>query len=323
MNKRIEHIDIAKGIAIILVVCSHTYAGPLIFPFSAFDIPLFFICAGFTCTIKDDMWISFKRKAIKLLKPYFFFNIILFLCAQRCSLREIFGVFYSRYCLYPIDVIDNPRLLTVGNFPLWFLTCMIVCYLLFYIIIYHEKYQYYLVAFYLLFTALLDRLPILLPWSIDIAFLMAVYMYVGYKLKNVSNVFNTLKPHPIIVIAIVVYLMVLPYCNDIDISKRYYDPSYFIYIIAGLSGSMSIIYISYLLSYTVLKKTLQQIGIHSLTIFCIEMPFIYFIENITTDSFLGSHPYIVGTLATISAIIGGYILSILLHRNKRIKSIVF
>lgn len=94
MNKRIDYIDIAKGIAIILVVCSHTYAGPIIFPFSAFSIPLFFFCSGLTCSIRDNMFISFKRKAIKLLKPYIFFNIILFLCAQRWSFREIFGVFY-------------------------------------------------------------------------------------------------------------------------------------------------------------------------------------------------------------------------------------
>lgn len=322
MNKRIDYIDIAKGIAIILVVCSHTYAGPIIFPFSAFSIPLFFFCSGLTCSIRDNMFISFKRKAIKLLKPYIFFNIILFLCAQRWSFREIFGVFYSRYCLYPIEVIDNPRLLTVGNFPLWFLTCMTISYLLFYIIIYNKKYQYYIVALYLLLTALFDNLPILLPWSIDTAFLMAVYMYVGFRLKEIPNIFCTFKPHPIVIMAFVFYILVLPYCNDIDISKRYYDPSYFIYIIAGLSGSISALYISYLLSHTIFKVPLQQIGIHSLTIFCIEMPFIYFVESITSDSKLTPFPYLVGITATLLAIIGGYIISMIIHRYQFLKKTI-
>lgn len=322
MNKRIEYIDIAKGIAIVLVVCSHTYAGPLIFPFSAFSIPLFFFCSGLTCTIKDNLYTSFKRKAVKLLKPYLFFNIILFICAQRCSLREVFGVFYSRYCIYPIEVTDNPRLLTVGNFPLWFLTCMTVSYFLFYIIIYNKRLQYYLVAIYLLATALLDKLPILLPWSIDTAFLMSVYMYIGFRLKDIPDIFCTFKPHPIIIISLAIYIMVLPYCNDIDISKRYYDPSYFIYIVSGISGSISALYISYLFSYTFIKKIFQQIGIHSLTIFCIEMPFIYFIETITRNSVFDQHPYLIGICATIVAIIGGYVISLIIHSNQILKKTI-
>lgn len=322
MNKRIEYIDIAKGIAIVLVVCSHTYAGPLIFPFSAFSIPLFFFCSGLTCTIKNNLYDNFKRKAIKLLKPYLFFNIILFICAQRCSLREIFGVFYSRYCLYPIEITDNPRLLTVGNFPLWFLTCMTVSYLLFYIIIYNKRYQYYLVALYLLITAIFDNLPILLPWSIDTAFLMSVYMYIGFRLKDIPNLFSTFKPHSIIIIAITIYIMVLPYCNDIDISKRYYDPSYFIYIVAGISGSISALYISYLFSHTILRKPFQQIGIHSLTIFCIEMPFIYSIESISSNSMLNQSPYLIGILATTTAIIGGYVISLFIHGNQILKKTI-
>lgn len=46
--KRLEFIDIAKGIGIILVVLSHTVRADLMYYTAAFFVPIFFFCSGYT-----------------------------------------------------------------------------------------------------------------------------------------------------------------------------------------------------------------------------------------------------------------------------------
>ncbi len=76
MNKRINYIDIAKGIGIILIVWGHAkgiFANYCI----AFCVPFFFILSGFFHNFDNSFKIFLKKKFFRLYLPYIVCNLIL------------------------------------------------------------------------------------------------------------------------------------------------------------------------------------------------------------------------------------------------------
>lgn len=330
MKERLDYIDIAKGLGIILVVLSHTEHSELMYYASAFFVPIFFFCSGYTFSKKEvPLSTCFGRQALKLLKPYLFFSFLLLLYFHDFSLRAIVGIFYSRYCLYPFGTEpDICHLMIVGNYPMWFLTCMLVAYLLYDFLIYYPKYQYWFLGLYLITTASATYLPILLPWSLDTAPLMAGIMFSGTLCRQyIPDIFSSREPHKIIMLAIGLYILLLPFCHDINISVRMYGSNIIIYLFAALAGCIVLIWLSKLFQETIVSKGLQQIGIHSLTIFCIEIPFILIGKQLSelilpSISFLQA-AVITSFIQLIIALTGGYLLSDLLHKNKYIRKLLF
>lgn len=331
MKQRLDYIDIAKGIAIILVVISHTAYPALMSYTLAFFVPVFFFCSGYTSSSLNDTSLTsnFWHHAVKLLKPYFFFSVVLLIAFQDFSLRAVFGIFYSRYCLYPFGTQpDIVHFMTVGNYPLWFLTCMVVAYLLYYLIVYHPKYQYYIATFYLLLTVVMQNLPILLPWSIDTAFMMALFMFAGKLTRQYLPTLFERRPHLLVILSIIAYIALIPLYFGINLSVRQYGFSVLVCMIAALTGSVALIYLSRLLEKTIVGKGLQQIGRHSLTLFCIQIPFILLGKTLAEWMLGGpadSQPTLVTTalIQATTAIICGYLISVLLQWNGRIKKWIF
>lgn len=330
MTERLDYIDITKGIGIILVVLSHTDYSDIMHYTLAFYVPIFFFCSGYT-TSQPQIGLkeNFRHHAIKLLKPYLFFNIILLLIFHQFYFQGLIGIFYSRYCLYPSDSTEPYRFFINGNYPLWFLTCMIVAYFLLYLIIYQPKYQFYIGGAYLAITVLLSHLPILLPWSIDTAFLMALFMYIGWLIRQkIPNLFSA-KIHPFIIIAAIFYFLLLPFCKDINLSVREYGTSIATCIIAGLTGCIITIFLAKLLTNTLTGNILHHIGRHSLTIFCIEIPFIVLIGRPIASNLLDNctsqqiSNITTSIIETVIACTGGYLISVFLHNNKIFKKILF
>lgn len=76
MAKRIEYIDIARGIGILLVVMGHNDFA-LVSPFFykviySFHMPLFFFLSGYFLNPSAGFWTFLKKRFNSLLKPYFF-----------------------------------------------------------------------------------------------------------------------------------------------------------------------------------------------------------------------------------------------------------
>lgn len=328
MSQRLDYIDITKGLGIILVVLSHTEHSELMYYTSAFFVPVFFFCSGYTFSKKDISFSTcFRKQATKLLKPYLFFSALLLLYFHDFSLRAIGGILYSRYCLYPFDSgTDICHFMIVGNYPMWFLTCMVIAYLLYDLLIYNQNYSHYLILLYLTVTIFMDYLPILLPWSLDTAPLMAVIMFCGKLYRQyLSDFFRRKKP--LIFVLIIIYLVLLPFCDYINISVREYGSSVITYLLSALTGSIILINLSKSLQGTIIGKGLQQIGIHSLTIFCIEIPFILFgkqlAEFILPEFTFLQTAIITSFIQLIITLAGGFLLSILLHRNAKLRKIVY
>jgi fucose 4-O-acetylase-like acetyltransferase len=83
MSKRIEYVDIAKGIGILLVVMAHNDFG-LVSPFFykliyAFHMPLFFFVSGMFFKAEQPFLSLLRRRFDSLLKPYLFTILLIYI----------------------------------------------------------------------------------------------------------------------------------------------------------------------------------------------------------------------------------------------------
>ncbi len=85
MPKRIEYLDVAKGIGILLVVLGHNDLGslsPFLFQtIYSFHVPLFFFLSGFFINISIPFLDYFKKRFHSLLKPYLFTIFLIYLAS--------------------------------------------------------------------------------------------------------------------------------------------------------------------------------------------------------------------------------------------------
>lgn len=321
MEKRLEYVDIAKGIGLILVVCSHSDAFDLMWYMMDMCIPIFFFCSGYTFKMKGSFKESMKNKFKRLFVPYLFFNLVMFCVFCHFSLRELVGILYSRYSLYPLDITPNIKFFTSGNYPMWYLTSMIVSYFLFYLLVYFEKYKHAIMLVYALLIVCFMNSPILLPWSIDTAPLTALLIYVGMKVRKHNLISMDIF---LVMFLALVYIGLRSVGGELNISVRMYGTSVAIYFLLAIIAPFLVLWGSKYLEGTIWGKVLLNLGQHSLTIFCIQLIFIVWTKKLY-QHFFPQMPigYMAGLLEVFFALVGGWIISLLLHKNKFISRQLF
>ena len=270
-KSRLEYVDIAKGIGIMIVCFGHSGAEDVVISWiGGFIVPLFFILSGYMYKDKGiPVGKDLYNKGKKLLKPYLFFSVVLLLIYKRFAWNDIVGVFYSRYCLYTYHAPDNIFFMKATNSPMWFLTAMFATFPLFYIIMKNEKYIKWIVLSYLLITWGCTFLPVLLPWSLDVVFIMAIFMYIGVLFRRQENLLN--KPSYIYWLIIAAFLILCKVNGEPNPSVRELGNSLLLYMITGVLGSISMMWICKHLEGKPLSGLLADIGRHTLVIFCLQI----------------------------------------------------
>jgi len=270
-SERLEYVDILKGIGILLVIFSHSGAegGAMMYVGGVF-IPLFFIASGYTSKpLNQSLLSSLRVRTLRLLKPYSFFSIVLLLLYQRFTVLDISGIFYSRYCLYPYGSGDNLILMGGGSPPLWFLTSLLTASVPFFLLQRYSKYTSWLILLFLAYTFVCQFLPVLLPWSLDTACLMAIFMYMGLLLRN--GRWQQDFPLTYGLMLLVVYVLLCTLNGELNVSVREYGYSFLLYLLTGLTGTVILLRVSRFLQGSRIGEFLATIGRHSLVIFCIQM----------------------------------------------------
>ena len=128
-QKRIDSIDLFKGIAILGIVWKHTFHPQWcdLIHISA----LFFILSGIF--FKDEPFIPFLKKKIRtILIPFLFFYILSYLARIAFYFRHFRTLhgFAWDSLLEIFSISNTPDYLTV-NIPLWFLVCLFVMQIIF------------------------------------------------------------------------------------------------------------------------------------------------------------------------------------------------
>lgn len=132
-NKRVDWVDVAKGIGMICVILAHVEEQYLKMPLYTFHMPLFFFLSGYLFSIKSSFKEFLISKCRRILVPYFCLGGILILFDIYWNGRNSFNqTWYNKeYAMYDItQLFVQKRFLT-----LWFIACLFWLSLLFYVLV--------------------------------------------------------------------------------------------------------------------------------------------------------------------------------------------
>lgn len=286
MNSRLQHIDIAKGIGILLVVLGHNPIttrpkGELFNIIYSFHLPLFLFLSGLFLNTEKPLVKLMLEKLDAIVKPYL---ITVFIGYVMFNLNTvgiaIFGTIYSTSFTLPI----------VWS-PLWFLTFIWAVSVFSWLFIKFTKITSRGIIFQLLFISILLvigfftrgifwKIPINingvpfelfgkpfilpgLPFSTDILFFGSFFFLLGFLYK--SQVVN-FKFQPIYFL---VTLLIFAFCHyrynyTIDLNFRKYDHLIISTVEAFLGIYIVLSVSSWLSKYTKVANILAYIGSGSL-----------------------------------------------------------
>lgn len=280
---RYKYLDIARGIGLMLVIISHSCG--LSRYLINFYIPLFFVVSGYIYKEGRSYKENIFRKAKRLLVPYFGYSALLFVfyAVIRRKPAEILesgvGILYSRYCLYDTtQVTDNRYLFTVANGAMWYLTAFFVTGLVYHLVIDRclasRKFLAGCMTVLLAVTMVLAELPILLPWSLDLACVGTMFMIVGTLLGR-TDFFERDWNVPLIFLIFAVY-MGLSYINPgINMSVREYGAygalSVPVFFVIGVTGSLLCIWLGKLVQDLLIGNVLCYIGQNTIVLLALHI----------------------------------------------------
>jgi polysaccharide biosynthesis protein PslL len=316
MNKspltRLQHIDIAKGIGIVIIVFAHNYISSkynngALFALAvsaSFNMPLFYLLSGVFFKTSESFGLVFRKKFDSIMMPYF----VTLLCAAlfRFVMQDNFSV---RFLLYRIKTIlfATGGLIDFSWMALWFLPSLFVTVISFKIFhslvlskLNNRAMEIIMVSAILALGYLLIRWDnhyyryfretyYGLPWSIDFMPISLFYFALGYYGKQLLiDIYNSDSlNNKVTVISFLIFITLMFYSNAaIDLNRRQYD-DLIISTVKALSGIMLIVGLSGLLDksdFKGIKKFFATLGRLSLIIFI----FHGIVQNTTFD-FLTSY----------------------------------
>lgn len=189
-------LDIAKGIAIILMVLGHTSIPHELSNFIwAFHMPLFFIASGYTTNWGKRSFMQFiLHKTKTIILPFVIYSVILLLLTQESS-ESVTMLFLIRngwisWALWFIPVLFfatvlGKLLFSVRNKS--FMTILVMCLLLVGIMLSYNK--------------------IYLPWSLSTVPVATIFVIVGTKLRQYNNIITNSQWWQILLLLIVTALI--------------------------------------------------------------------------------------------------------------------
>lgn len=301
-SKRLLWLDFGKaaGILVVLLVHAEWNLGLVTFYGGMFYMPVFFVAAGYTFRQKEgeDYFTYLKKKAKRLLLPYFGASLFLWLffwVKDSClsgnpgDLKplSLFGILYSRNQMYT-DLCrpDQEVLLNLLNAPLWFLTGMFLTYA-FYGLISRNRRKYVFLALGAAASVLWHySAGLLLPWSLDAAPYFACFFAAGewFREQKKEKLLGELW---FLGLLLVVFLLSSGLNGTMNLSKGDYGHSMLLGLLAGTSGSLLVLAAGMCLErkWISVMKAAAVIGQETLTILCFHMFLFMFIK--TGASMLG------------------------------------
>lgn len=275
-DKRIDFVDLTKGICIILVVMAHIGGAFNQFDsnsiIASFRMPLYFFISGIFFKSYEGLLGFFVRKTNKLIIPFIFFYLSAFLL-KYIVWKVAPGMFQLPVSWRDLLVVFHGHDLIKFNPPIWFLLALFNCNILFYII--HNLRDKKLGLMFIVTLLIgvtgyfLGKLHITLPLYWDVA-MTALPFYVGgfwirrYNFFLFPHRFDKLIPFFIVAALVVMYFIAI----TPGMRTNSYPGNIFQFYIAAFAGIFMIMLfckkfkripvVSYLGRYSVIT-----LGIHA------------------------------------------------------------
>ena len=295
--KRVEWIDTAKGICIILVVLNHLciYSGIIanndnyiVLQFNnfltSFRMPLYFVLSGLFFKTYGGGLMFFRKKTNKLIIPFVFFYILS---------ADIIPLIYKKITLHSLIGIDNlnfiEQLLDIfyyccqnTNGPLWFLLCLFEVNFLFFIFHSISKGNVLIVYCSSILSGIIglsmSYFDVLLPLSLSTSFTCLPFFAFGYYIRNTSKLLQRSKidNHLLCYAAVCALFCAIIARHVIYYKNEFYNTSYFSAHICGILGTMMILLLSKRIGKT---PVLSYYGKYSIITLCTHYPIYVLLDN--------------------------------------------
>ncbi|HLA07698.1 MAG TPA: acyltransferase family protein [Anaerolineales bacterium] len=240
MPKRIEYIDIARGIGILLVVLAHNDFG-YISPFGhrviySFHMPLFFFLSGYFINTSVSFFEFFKKRFHSILKPFLFTLFIIYFTSVSFE-KMAFGTALRRIAksLYGTGVY-------IDWVQLWFLPHLFVVSLYaFLFLILVNRMQNRWLRWGILLATLASSIPFLdtfypfsmslsgkdyelfgLPFSLDLVLLSGFFFILGGEVRQITTETTFNNYYLLASTGVSVFLLNVLFQSPIDFNTRTY-----------------------------------------------------------------------------------------------------
>ncbi|AID44202.1 Hypothetical protein SFBmNL_00274 [Candidatus Arthromitus sp. SFB-mouse-NL] len=292
--KRIDFIDVFKGIGIFFVILGHMPIKSELFSYVfSFQLSIFFFVGGFLyrdAHYINSFWDYVSKKFRSIIIPYIIFSIV----------SMIIYILYSDYLGKEYDILDIVWSILISkrneiyiNVPLWFLTSFFTVEILYYIL--KCFFNNYVISFIILVFGFIGVVIFrttgslnTLPFSFDASLYFIIYYFIGdlfgginkYSNRDYKYFFRNLSP--IFIVSIIVNVMnLLGKIKHADII--YYDfgfiialISYLFHVFISLTGVCTYLYLSYIFRWVGIIKF---VGRNSIYYFAFHMPLYQILYN--------------------------------------------
>lgn len=231
MDKRDYSIDIARGLACLLVVVGHVPTTPSLLHtwIYSFHMPLFFIISGIVLNADDSFSVFLKKRVKSLLVPYFSLNLCVWIIE---TLIRVAGSVFAPQNLEVRTILDNfvgtiiGYRLTNYYYILWFVITLFFGLILAYGIIKIQKRIIWNVAIgvsLIVCNAFLWKYVNGMPLSLDMVPLSTGFILIGYSMRsfsvNVSHGKMDIIGIPLLAAGCMCALIGSRYYGDVDLYK--------------------------------------------------------------------------------------------------------
>lgn len=227
---RVEYLDIAKGIGIIIVVWFHA-RGPFHPYFSLFFMPLFFLISGYLYNPAISLCDFIKRKFLSLYVPFVFWNLCFLF------LRSLNGFSLSHAIRFTVKV-----LLTLdkdGDYlgAIWFLGALFTESVLYKVLdTFLSRWQYrraFITAVFCLRAVFAFRID--LPYRLSRTLILGMFFAIGYLVREQHTFFLKFHNFCSILLSGIAFVLIGTFTEHTMGDNEYSSAPLF--VIGALAGS--------------------------------------------------------------------------------------
>lgn len=295
-DRRIEWIDFCKFIAIFYMVWGHSGTQIMLDKYiHVFHMPIFFFLSGylFDATRVKNFKELLIKKIRTLLVPYFLFPIVIFY-----FWTIAYGIIgksnpETQVSLWKGIFTVNPIISPYGAVQ-WFLTCLFLVEIIFYVMIKTIKHNQILLSSMLILLSLMGYfytsvLHFRLYWGLDIALTALVFYGLGYLFRNTKYTqikSFVLSPSIFKIIMFLILSIIFSFSNGYVNMRTLQYGNYFLYYLSSLTSIimylMVAIYICKIKIFnsSKLQKFLLYIGQNTLIVLVLNQFFLQSLRHV-------------------------------------------
>lgn len=242
---RLEWLDVAKGITIILMVLGHTSIPDILSRFIwAFHMPLFFVASGITTNWTKYNFMEFcSHKCKKLLIPFFVYSVIVLIISLLIGKIEL-----RQWLIYGWQ-----------GYALWFIPVLLVALIIAKLVmmIPNEIFRFFVVLQLIALGWCFDYWNLKFPWTLGTIPYATFLVLSGTILKKYIYYFD--KPNVILLIGSLGVTMIISHFFRLDMAWNKITPISLLTIGAYAGITMIFTLSSYITKYTKYTSFITQV----------------------------------------------------------------